>query len=224
MIFSFYLSDDTRLKSIQDKIRQTKENRADPIRRTMLDDELCQLGIAEKGSRLAVDLSRYSINAILRGVANYKTKLEMNTIPKDADPGRYLGGIIRNLNTREELELTSTHLLNLRIKHNNLSLEPLMNQMQELKSKHTHDELPLILLKQALDAISIIDFSFWGKEVARDLKAMSSRAALDTYVHLCKITSACFTLERERREDLIAWLSEAASDNSLDCKEQQANI
>jgi hypothetical protein len=48
---------------------------------------------------------------MMRGIATFKAKQENGALPPDVDKGRYLGGIIRNLHQREELERTASYLL-----------------------------------------------------------------------------------------------------------------
>lgn len=108
----------------QERARLTREARSDPVRLQMLDEGLVQLGIPDPARRLAVALAYYSRDAIARGLATFRTELSLGTIPSDADPGRYLGGIIQRLHTRLELDLCSDHLLKQRIRLRDIALDP----------------------------------------------------------------------------------------------------
>ncbi len=108
----------------QERARLTRVARRDPVRLQMLDEGLVQLGIPDPARRLAVALAYYSRDAIARGLATFRTKLSLGTIPSDADPGRYLGGITRRLHTRLELDLCSDHLLKQRIRLRDIALDP----------------------------------------------------------------------------------------------------
>ncbi|MDI1289398.1 MAG: hypothetical protein PSX37_05530, partial [bacterium] len=79
----------------QDRARQTREARLDPVRLELLTRGLAELGIPDPERRLTLALAGYAREAIIQGLAIFRAKQTLGTLPADADAGRYLGGIIR---------------------------------------------------------------------------------------------------------------------------------
>lgn len=195
----------------QERARLTREARRDPIRIALLTQGLTELGIPDPDQRLAVDLAIYAREAIVRGLATFRAKQDLGSVPPDADPGRYLGGIIRQLHTRLELERTSCHLLEQRIRLGDLTLAPLKRAAEQLRDQTPSPERPQVFLDHALAAASTIDFRFWGQAASEALEALSVNRRTDLYPHLCRRIAASFKTDRERREDLIDRMAKAVA-------------
>lgn len=193
----------------QERARLTREARRDPVRLAMLDEGLAQLGIDDPGRRFAVSLAYYSRDAIARGLAKFRSKLELGTIPSDADPGPYLGGIIRRLHTRLELERDSVHLLHQRIRLRDLSLEPLERAAADLEARTDVSERPRALVDEALYAHCAVDFRFWAQAAARALRALPQHG--DLYKSLARRIAASYGTDQQRREDLLDALAQAVA-------------
>ena len=187
--------------------QRTAARRADPVRRALLDEQIAKLGLDDPEGRLAVGLARYSIEAILRGLATFKTKLQMNTIPDDADRGRYLGGIIRNLNLRTELDRTAQYLLELRLRHRDLCLHHLEAQVAALRRTSSSDELPTLLVQRALEAERTVDVRFYTTAARQALADLPAPVAAACYRRVAHQAAAAFSADKQRREDLVAALS-----------------
>lgn len=195
----------------QERARLTREARRDPVRLKLLDEGLAQLGIPDPARRLAVALAYYSRDAIARGLATLRTKLSLGTIPSDADPGRYLGGIIRRLHTRLELDLYSDHLLEQRIRLRDIALDPLERTAAQLRADLSDSELPGSLVDLALHARYRVDFRYWTEAAATALGALPLEQRVSHYRSLSRRIAASFKTERERREDLIDRLAESTA-------------
>ena len=189
--------------------RETRARRADPVSRAILDEALDTFHIPDSDHRLSIALARYSREAIIRGIATFNSKIELETVPKHADPGRYLGGIVRNLNDRLELELTAKHLLDLRLRERDLTLKPLQEMEELVRSAVPPEKLPQAFLKLALDAESLISFRFFLNKAKDALTNLPEPARLHLYRHLVRQTAASFHTDKQRREDAIASLSQA---------------
>jgi hypothetical protein len=200
-----------QLKRRQEKMRQSQQRRADPHRRAILQEALADLSIPDPNHRLASDLAIYSMDAILRGIAIFKSKKEMGTIPADADPGRYLGGIIRKLNQRQELELTAKSLFELRLKHQDLALSPLQKQAENLRRQHPIQHQPRAFVQKALHSQPMLDFRFWSGLAAKTLLKLPASRAITEYHHLARWVAASYSVQLTRRDDLIGVLSDAAA-------------
>lgn len=190
-----------------EKARATAERRADPVRRQLLVQALHDLDIDDPDGSLALAFARYSTEAIIRGIAIFKAKQEQQTLPRDADPGRYLGGIIRNLDSELELNSMADHLLQLRLRQKQLTLAPLERELSRLRNQHSSDSLPFALAKRALEAEAQIDFRFFSRH-ARDALAHLGQKAGPLLPHLARVVAAHFDATKKRRETLIAELSQ----------------
>jgi len=200
-----------KLARRQEKARLTREARRDPVRLELLRIGLEELGISDPKRQIAVRLAGYSREAIARGLATFRAKQELGTLPPDAEPARYLGGIIRQLNTRMELEKTSVYLLQQRIRLNDLTLAPLQSVAEQLRASVASCDLPQNFLDRAIEATYAVDFQFWAQAAAGALSALPEAQRPAYYKALCRRAAASFKTERGRREDLIDRLAEAVA-------------
>jgi hypothetical protein len=191
--------------------RQSRERHADPVRLQLLREQLAILGMDDPQGQASLSLSGYSNGAICHGLATFHAKAQMGTLPKDADPYRYLGGIIRNMDARELLERTASHLLALRMRVGDLHLVPLKTRAEAIRqSSHGADSVACQLVDAALDATSVLEFRFWSSEARDAVAAMPPSQAHPLCHHLVRVVAACFHTDRRWRERLIASLVEAA--------------
>lgn len=199
------------LKRRQEIARLTREGRSDPVRRQIIEESLRDLNIDDPQNRLAVSLASYSTDAILQGIATFKAKKELGTIPKDADPGRYLAGIIRNLHNKREQELVGDHLLELRLRHKELSLAPLVDKEILLREIHETSELPLCFVDKALGADAYLDFRFWMNNAKKAMSSLVAPQADALFHHLTRRISCSFATAHDRRLDIINALTEGVA-------------
>lgn len=195
----------------QKKARQTRARRADPVRLTLLREALDELAIADPDDGLAVALARYSTEAIVRAIAIFKAKRDAATVPSDAHPGRYLGGVVRNLSDRLEHEAMAAHLLEARLRCRDLSLQPLQRQLDQLQESHPPDQLPATLVDAALGQDAEIAFRFFRDACANSLARLPSTERRALYPDLARRIAATFKAKKRHREDLIAALSAAVA-------------
>lgn len=196
------------LQRRQERARLTREARRDPVRIQLLMQGLTELGIPDPDQRLTISLAYYAREAIARGLATFRTKQELGTLPPDADPGRYLGGIIRNLHTRLELERISDHLMEQRIRLRDFTLAPLERAARQLRTEVQLQALPQAFVDRALAATCAVDFRFWTQAAAEALSALPAGQGAALYQPLCRRIAGSFKTDRERREDLIDRLAE----------------
>lgn len=197
------------LRRRQEQTRKTRAQKADPIRRALLESALAELGIPDTEGRLAASLARYGIDALLRAIAAFRARLERGTLPPDVDAGRYLAGFARNLDTRLDLERMGEHLLAIRLRHRDLSLDALQRDMRSLQSVTQAEHQPQAAIDCALAAGPSIDFRFWVR-VAADALAATTHAVAN-YRHLVRRVAASFSTDRDRRAALIDALAQAVA-------------
>jgi len=195
----------------QERARLTREARLDPVRLELLRQGLASLNIPDPKSLLSVALAGYGREAIARGLATFSAKKLAGTLPTDADHGRYLGGIIRNLHERIELTYLSKELLEQRLRLRDISLAKLEFAAREVRANTPPEGVPKAFVDRALQADYMVDFLFWSRTAARTLidRPRCQRDAL--YESLARRIAVSHKVARDRRTDLIDSLAEAAT-------------
>lgn len=90
----------------QERARQTLEARQRPDVRAFLDATFERLALSDPERHVRIAIARYPFDAIIAGVAIFEAKQSTGSLPEDAD-GRYLLGIIRNVQEQREHELVA---------------------------------------------------------------------------------------------------------------------
>lgn len=191
--------------------RQTRERRADPLRRKVLGEQLVLLQIEDPAGEASLSLCGYSMDAILRGLAIYRGKKELGTLPVDHDPYRYLGGIIRNVDATEHLERTALHLLETRQRAGDLQLAALREKADAIRSAGPSSATTCAFVDAALDSASEIAFRFWSSQARESMASLPTQVATPTYHQLTRQIAAASRLPRKQREHLIAVLAAAVA-------------
>ena len=191
--------------------RESRERHADPVRLQVLREQLAALEIDDPQGQASSSLSGYSMGAIVRGIAVFRAKREMGTLPLECDPYRYLAGVIANIESREALERTAHHLLKLRRRTGDLHLAPLVVGANAIRQAADTDVVVRQFVDAALDARSLLDFRFWTAQAKDTIAAMPASKAQALYHHLARVIAACFGTARRWREQLIASLAEAVA-------------
>jgi len=194
-----------------DRMRQSALARADPVRIALLEAAFAELGLKDPKRHFATSFARFATDAITEGIAVFKAKKERATLPPDADV-RYLGGIIRNIDLRDELLRTSDLLLAQRLQARDLTLAPLWRELDALRARPAPTDQPLVglLVSRALDADQAIDHRFWSLAAAQDLQRLHARARIDAHRHCARLVATHFHADRDRRAALLSILASAA--------------
>ena len=191
--------------------RQSREQRADPVRLQLLREQLAALEIDDPQGQASLSLSGYSMGAILHGIAIFRSKKEIGTLPRDCDPHRYLGGIIRNAEARDALERTATHLFKLRLRTGELQLTPLQQRAEEIRSSREAEAAVCDVVDAALAADSMLAFRFWNEQAKQAMAVLPASQAQPLFHHLARMISVSFNTDRSWRERLIVSLAETAA-------------
>ena len=194
----------------REKAAATQQAQRDPVRLKLLAAGLAELGIADPQGSLATTLARYSSEAIVYGLAVYRTRKEQGTLPPDADY-RYLAGIIRNDHQKRYLLELSENLFQQRVRLHDFSLAPMQRLAERIRATKTVPERPQSFVSLALKAEFEIDFRYWTRAAADSLSALPREQRPAQYHHLCRLISASFHAPKDRREILIDRLAAAAT-------------
>ncbi len=199
------------LQRRQDQMRRTREQRADQAKLAMLKDTLATLAIADPKNQLAIHLAYYCRDAIVSGISIFQTKRQLGTIPEAADPGRYLGGIIRRLHDQIELDLTNEFQIKNRARLRDLSLRKLLAEEDQLRRRNLSDaQMLYAVVDRALSAPYAIDYHFWTTQSVAILE--KTRDPLELYKAATRRIASCHRADRNRRHQLSHRLSQVLSD------------
>jgi len=193
----------------QERFRLTREARLDPVSIELLTKGLAELGIDDPDDRLAKALAGYAQDAIARGLAILNAKKDLGKLADVTDVGRYLGGIIRQIDTKLELERMSVHLLEQRLRLKDLSLRPLERFAATLKTELSASAWPQAFVDHALAAPTTVDANFWQQAAVAAISELPQDHRQPLYQILAKRIAASFRTDRDRRSDLIAGLATA---------------
>ena len=180
-------------------------------RRQILIDALQRWGIQDAAHRLATDLARYAIEAILRAIAAFQAKLDMGALHGIEQLASYFAAMVRNQNQAIEIEATAHQLLELRLRHRDLCLAPLQELVEKITRSLTPNQLPGRLVELALEAERLIDFRFYAAQAGRALEALDPEAAQTLFPFLARKVAWSFRTDKQRRDDLVAILSAAVA-------------
>jgi hypothetical protein len=145
----------------EDKARQTRQRRQDPIVRALLDAAFERLGLEDPKRHLRVAIATWPLDAVIAAIAVFEGKKKTGTLPADVD-ARYLRGIVKNLAEEAEGWHIAEALLQERLAARDLALDHL-NRHRETLEEHCAE--PMVLLKffvdKALTSARGIDRTFW---------------------------------------------------------------
>lgn len=86
----------------QELAEATRQARQDPLVRKALDDAFLRLEVLDPDGNTRSAIAGFPLDAVLAGIATFDGKRAANTLPPDADAGRYLMGIVRNIVHEDE--------------------------------------------------------------------------------------------------------------------------
>ena len=196
----------------QEAMRRTREERADPVKLEFIKQALLDLGIDDPGHRLAVDLAYYSRDSIVDGIGIFQAKSQLGTVPSNADPGRYLRGIIHNAYDEAELSLAAELHLQNRLYLRDLSLRGLVAQGEEIQACPTAQERLWASVDRALAAPATIDYHFWALRSAETIAGATLAERPSLYRSAAKRIAASYRAERLRKQSLLARLARVLSE------------
>ena len=195
------------LQRREKQARRTREERTDVVKLELLIAGLVDLGIADPHDHLAYQLAYYSRDAVVAGLAVYLAKKQLGHLPELDEPGRYLGGIIRNLHDQRELEVIAEHFLRQRERLRDLSLASLIAQAELITTETQANSLPTAFALKALAAGRSVDYYFWANRSGVSLAALPSETRAGVYRYTARVIAATFRADSQRRQSLLDCLA-----------------
>jgi len=145
----------------QEKARETRARRLDPLVRARLDAAFERLGLDDPEGHLRIAIASWPLDTVINGIAIFEGKRKAGALPEGAD-ARYLLGIVRNLAQEAEGWHISEALLRERMAARDLALEHLGRQREELEEEEPEAaELIKDFVDKALRSQRGVDRTFW---------------------------------------------------------------
>lgn len=145
----------------QERARQTRARRQDPIARAILDSAFGRLGLEDPERHLRTAIASWPLDAIIEGIAVFEGKKRAGTLPDGVD-GRYLRGIVKNLAQEREGWEISEALLRERLGARDAMLQHLGRRQDAIEEEAESTET---LIKRyvglAMETRRGIDRTFW---------------------------------------------------------------
>ncbi len=158
----------------QELARATLEARARPEVLALLDAHFERLGLTDPDRNVRLAIARYTLDAIVDGIAIFEGKRQALTLPDDAG-ARYLLGIVRNIEAQREGECVAEALLARRIEARDQALASLA-ATRELVCRPSRGTLEVIAesVDQALATDRSLDRLFWLGALADEIQKRAS--------------------------------------------------
>ena len=144
----------------QEKARESRRRRQDPVVRALLDGAFARLGLDDPEGHLRSRIACWPRDAVVNGIAVFEGKKRAGTPPAGVD-GRYLRGIDRNLAEEAEGWHISEALLRERLAARDLALAHLENRKRDATGQRAPTDLVTTFTDNALASARGIDRTFW---------------------------------------------------------------
>lgn len=195
---------------LQDLARATLEARGRPEVRALLDAHFERLGLTDPDRHIRLAIARYTLDAIVDGIAIFDGKRRAGTLPNDAD-GRYLLGIVRNVEAQREGEIVAEALLGLRLEARDQALAALVTQ-RDLVTQPTRGTLEVIAdcVDRALTTERSLDRLFWLRTLADLIQKRSTEPEHRDrlYIAAARRINTTFRVSPRERQDAVRFLAD----------------
>jgi len=145
----------------QEKAREIRARRLDPVTRASLDAAFERLGLEDPEGHLRNAIARWPLDAVIEGIAVFEGKRRAGTLPEGVD-GRYLRGIVKNLAEEREGWEIAEALLRERLAARDLALSHLERQRDDVEEEADDiEDMVKRYVGKAMKARRGIDRTFW---------------------------------------------------------------
>lgn len=145
----------------QERARETRARRQDPIAKAALDSAFDRLGLQDPQRHLRTAIASWPLDAVIEGIAVFEGKNKAGTLPEGVD-GRYLRGIVRNIAEEREGWEIAQALLRERLAARDAMLEHLGRSKEAIEEDAESTEtLIKRYVELAMAARRGIDRTFW---------------------------------------------------------------
>lgn len=145
----------------QEKAREARQRRQDPVVRALLEDAFARLGLDDPSGHLRHVIASWPLEAVVSGIAVFEGKKKAGTLPEGVD-GRYLRGVVKNLAEEAEGWQIAVALLRERLAARDLALAHLDRQREAVEDDGPEaDDLIKTYVDKALKSRRGVDRTFW---------------------------------------------------------------
>lgn len=145
----------------QERARQTRIARADPVIRQTLDDAFARLDLADPEEHFRSVIAGYSRDVVVEAIAIFEGKKNTGRLDDGVD-ARYLLGIVKNLDHKSESAAITESLIRWRTKARDIALAILEKERAELLASADDTATTLhAIVDRALHTDRDIDRHFW---------------------------------------------------------------
>lgn len=127
------------LKTKQDKARETRAARQNPVVRAEIEAAYQRLGLLDPKGHILLATARYPLDAVVEAIAIFEARRRTDSLPETAD-ARYLLGIARNLHHEHELWALSEALWARRVAARDRIAEQLDQQLEAIAETASEPE------------------------------------------------------------------------------------
>jgi len=151
----------------QEKARETRRRKQDPLARAALDAAFERLGLPDDDGALRAAIACWPLDAVLAGIAIFEGKRRRGTLPDGVD-GRYLRGIVVNVATEAESMAIADALLEVRIQAEDEALRGLDADRERLDEACQNDAARLVkrYVERATGSRRQLDRHWWLRAIA----------------------------------------------------------
>ena len=200
----------TALQHKQQLAYETRTRRLDPVACQLIDDAFARLSISDPTGNLRRAIAGYPRDAIVDGISLFQARKQRGSLPSDLDhPGRYLLGIVRNLDDERTLLEMADVLIRLREQARELHFDLLRHRHAQLLRLHPGDTVRLDALLDSVTAAADQPLTrlFWLRAVADLILAQPQHLHRTLLARATRHLAASLRLARSLRAELIRFLA-----------------
>jgi hypothetical protein len=200
----------TALQHKQQLAYETRTRRLDPVACQLIDDAFARLSISDPTGNLRRAIAGYPRDAIVDGISLFQARKQRGSLPSDLDhPGRYLLGIVRNLDDERTLLEMADILIRLREQARELHFDLLRHRHAQLLRLHSGDNVRLDALLDSVTAAADqpLPRLFWLRAVADLILAQPLHLHRTLLARASRHLAASLRLARSLRAELIRFLA-----------------
>jgi len=197
----------TRLLRRQERARQTRAARQDPVVRTFVSSALDRLELDDPNGHFLTAIARYPLDAIVEAVAIFQGRRRADTLPDGVDV-RYLLGITRNVAQDREAWAISEALWQERRRAGDLALRTLDERRQDIASSlPCPQDIVAAYVDEALSSPWLPQRFFWLDATAIVIKKTSTAHQKELYLLATRRIQATYQVHKQDRQAAIRILA-----------------
>ncbi len=191
----------------QQRARQTRAARQDPVVRAIIADALTRLNLLDPTGSFLNAIAGYPLDAVVEGIAIFEGKQRTNSLPDEVDV-RYLLGIVRNVAQDREAWAITEALWQGRIRAGDLLQRQLEDLRQRITASSTDSEQVIgQYIDEAVAAPWLPERFFWLKAAVNIITQQPTAHHKRLHRHAARRIQATYRLPNRDRQAAIRFLA-----------------